>query len=200
MNFIRTSLLGLLALPMAAQSSGFGVGGALIVAPKQYFGAYEKVTHNTFGFIVNGSYDTTVYQTDVPARLTVGVGFMPGKEEYGLKTSLTQFQVAGDILLQTSVEGLHGVVGISVNYYSASFAGTESTGVTGDPRYNFPFKDCKGTKFGYRLGLEYAFNKSWSGELMMQQTELAGHSISDNAVRRGGINPAWLQLGVHYKF
>jgi hypothetical protein len=199
MNFIRTSLLGLLALPMAAQSTGINVGAALIVAPKEYFGSYDKAVHNTIGGIINVGYDFNFYQTDVAGRATLSFASMPGKEDNGLKTSLNSVQLAGDVFLQTPLQELRGVVGISLNEYSASFSGTEDWQSSDSDRH-FAFKDCKGLKFGYRLGIEYSFSKALSGEILIQQTELAGHSISDNFVRRGGVNPAWMQLGVHYQF
>ena len=134
-----------------------------------------------------------------PVRLQLAVGLMPGKESFGLKTSLTHFQLGADLLLDTSVTGLRGLAGLSLNSYSAQFSGTESTDA-GDVDHHFPFKDVKGIKFGLRLGLEYAFTPSLSGELVFQQTELAGQSISDPLVRVGGVNPAWLQFGVRYHF
>jgi hypothetical protein len=108
--------------------------------------------------------------------------------------------LAGDIFLDTPLAELRGVVGLSLNTYSASFSGTEGTDKS-NPATNFPFKGCSGVKLGYRLGLEYAVNKQISVEMLMQQTELAGKMIAgDDRTRKGGINPAWLQLGVHYNF
>ena len=199
MNFIRTSLLGLLALPLAAQSTGFNAGGALIVAPKEYFGAYDKAVHNTIGYVLNVGYDFNFYQTDVAGRATLSYNAMPGKEDNGLKTSLNSVQLAGDVFMQTSLPELRGVFGLSINTYSATFSGIEDWQTANSERH-FAFRSCKGIKLGYRLGFEYAFNKSISGELLLQQTELAGKSIDDQYIRRGGINPSWLQLGVHYHF
>jgi hypothetical protein len=200
MNFIRTSLLGLLALPLAAQSTGFNVGGALILAPEEYFGSYEKAVHNNAGALINVGYDFNFYHTDIFGRGTLSFATMPGGEDNGLKTSLSSVQLAGDVFLPTAIQNLHGVVGVSINYYSASFSGTESWDPN-DVEHHFAFKDIEGLKLGYRLGLEYSFSKSLSGEILMQQTELAGHTIAgDTFIRRGGINPAWLQLGVHYHF
>jgi hypothetical protein len=195
MKSIRPFLLALLALPLAAQSSGFSVGGGLIAG----LDSYKKAVNSNTGFGVNAAFDTVVHGTDVPIRLQVGLDSMPGKATNGLKTSLTHVQLASDLLVDTGVSGLRGLAGLSLNSYSASFSGTESTSAS-DASHHFPFKDVKGIKLGLRLGLEYAFDKAWSGEVVLQQTELAGQDKSDPLVRVGGVNPAWLQVGVRYRF
>ncbi|MFN7958864.1 MAG: hypothetical protein U0P46_11165 [Holophagaceae bacterium] len=195
MNPARTCLLGLLALPLAAQSTNVSGGAALIYG----LDSYKKAVNSTAGLTLNLGYDTSVYKTDIPARVTFGVSLMPGKERNGLKTSLTLFQLAGDILIQTEVQGLRGVVGLSVNSYSAKFSGLESPAVF-DAEHHFPFRDAKGLKGGVRLGLEYVFSKRWSGQVLLQATELAGRQRYDPLIRQGGINPAWLEFGARYRF
>jgi hypothetical protein len=199
MNRIRISLLAMLALPLAAQDTGFSAGGGFIVAPKSYFGGYDKAVNNTLGYYVNGAYKMGTTDSKIAGRAGLTIGFMPGKERDGLKTSLTLYQVSGDLVIQTSIPSLSGVVGVSVNSYSASFSGVESQ-TADDTVHHFPFKNCKGIKGGLRLGLEYSFTKHLSGDLLFQQTELAGQVASDSFKRAGGINPAWLQLGLSYKF
>jgi len=195
MNPARTCLLGLLALPMAAQSTNFSGGVALIYG----LDSYKKAVNNTTGLTLNVGYDTSVYKSGIPARVTFGASLMPGKERNGLKTSLTLFQLAGDILIETEVQGLRGVVGLSVNSYSAKFSGYESPAVF-DADHHFPFRDAKGLKGGVRLGLEYSFSKQWSGQALLQATELAGRQRYDPLIRQGGINPAWLEFGARYRF
>lgn len=195
MNVARTCMLGLLALPLAAQSTDFSAGGALIYG----LDSYKKAVNSTMGLTLNFGYDTAVYKSGIPARITFGVGLMPGKERNGLKTSLTLFQLAGDILVQTDVPGLRGVFGLSVNSYSARFSGYESPAVF-DADHHFPFRDAKGLKGGLRLGVEYAFTTRWSGQALLQATELAGRQRYDPLIRQGGINPSWLEFGARYKF
>lgn len=195
MNVARTCMLGLLALPLAAQSTDFSVGGALIYG----LDSYKKAVNSTTGLTLNLGYDTAVYKSGIPARITFGVGLMPGKERNGLKTSLTLFQLAGDLLIQTDVPGLRGVFGLSVNSYSARFSGYESPAVF-DADHHFPFRDAKGLKGGLRLGVEYAFTTRWSGQALLQATELAGRQRYDPLIRQGGINPSWLEFGARYKF
>jgi len=124
---------------------------------------------------------------------------MPGKEINGLKTSLTLVQLTGDILIDTGTPKLKGVFGLSVNKYTAKFVGDESTS-TFDTDHHFPFHDCDGIKGGLRLGLEYVLASNVTGEVMFQTTELAGRQRNDALIRKGAINPAWLQLGARYKF
>jgi hypothetical protein len=195
MNVFRTCMLGLLALPLAAQSSPFSAGGALIVG----LDSYKKAVNNSTGFLANVGWDTTVYKSGIPARLSFGVGLMPGKELNGLKTSLTLLQFSGDILISTDFQGLRGVVGLSVNKYSAKFSGAESPSVL-DVDHHFPFHDVSGIKGGLRLGFEYSFSKQIVGEALLQTTELAGRQRNDALIRRGAVNPGWLQLGARYQF
>lgn len=195
MNVIRTFLFGLLVLPLSAQSTSFSAGGALILG----LDSYKKVVNNNTGLLVNGAWDTTVLKTDIPARLSLGYGLMPGKATNGLTTSLKLIQFSGDILIETSVEGLRAVVGLSLNKYDASFKGTESQSAF-DTAHHFPFHDVAGIKGGLRLGLEYNLTPRVTCEALLQATELAGRQRNDQLIREGGINPGWLQFGARYKF
>jgi len=195
MKVIRTLLLGLLVLPLSAQSSAFSAGGALI----QGLDSYKKAVNSRTGFLVNGAWDTKVLKSGIPARLSLSVGFMPGKELNGLKTSLNLIQVSGDILIDTQIQGLRGVVGLSLNKYSAKFSGEESPSAF-DVEHHFPFRDVDGVKGGLRLGLEYRLTGRVTCEALLQTTELAGRQRQDALIRTGGINPGWLQLGARYTF
>ena len=195
MNFASTCMMGLLALPLAAQSTSFSAGGGLIYG----LDSYKKAVNATTGLTLNVGYDTKVYKSGIPARISLAVGLMPGKERNGLKTSLTQFQLAGDILIQTDIPNLRGVLGLSVNRYSAKFSGYESPAVF-DADHHFPFHDAKGLKGGLRLGVEYAFGARWSAQVLLQATELAGRQRHDPLIRQGGINPTWLEFGARYRF
>ncbi len=195
MNVTRICMLGLLALPLAAQSTNVSVGGALIYG----LDSYKKAVNATTGLTLNVGYDTSIYKSGIPARLTFGVGLMPGKELNGLKTSLTLFQFAGDIIIETDSHSLRGILGLSINSYSAKFSGYESPAVN-DAEHHFPFRDVKGIKGGLRLGAEYTFAPQWTAQVLLQTTELAGRQRYDPLIRKGGINPAWLEFGVRYKF
>jgi hypothetical protein len=195
MSFLRTCVLGLLALPMAAQTSPFSAGGALILG----LDSYKKAVNNSTGLMLNVGWDTPVYKSGIPARVSLSVGSMPGKELNGLKTSLTLVQLSGDILIPTQVKALRGVLGLSLNKYTAKYAGDESPSAF-DSDHHFPFRDTSGLKGGIRLGMEYGFSARFKGEAILQATELAGRQRSDTLIRKGAVNPGWLQLGARYQF
>jgi hypothetical protein len=195
MKALNLFLLGLVALPVAAQTSHFSAAGSVILG----LDSFKKAVNNTTGFMVAGSWDTTLGKTTIPARLSLGAGTMPGKAFNGLKTSLTLVQFSGDLLLETSVPRLNTVVGLSVNRYTARFAGDESQSIF-DSDHHFPFHDCDGLKGGLRFGFEYSFHKQLTAVALLQATELAGRQRNDALIRRGALNPAWLELGLRYAF
>ncbi len=195
-KIIRASLLGLLALPMAAQDHSFGLGGSLILGHD----SLKKATQNTMGFTVWGDYTGKVYGTTMPVRVGLGLTSMPGKEKNGLKTSLGSVQVYGDLLLETPWQALNGVLGLSINNYSMTKSGTEDTQHPDNVDRHFPVRDVKGLKLGLRLGLEYRFSDRLTLQVLLQQTELAGKDLQDPLVRVGGVNPAWTQVGLRYTF
>ncbi len=209
-TMIRMALAGFLALPLAAKDGDLSLGGGAILA----LDGLKKVTNASLGFALTGGYETTFYKSDVPLRLSATLAFMPGTaQDYSLrsgsltasgslKTSLTAFQVSGDLLITTSIPALRGLAGISITNYSMSTSGTEDARpeFAGYAAAHFPLKDAKGLKLGLRVGLEYRFTDTLTGEVLLQQTELGGKQKTDPLVRAGGINPAWLQLGVRYMF
>jgi len=195
MNFARIVLIGLLALPLGAQTLPVSVGGSIIFG----MDSYRKVVNNSTGFMVDVGWDAHLAKNALPARFSISLGSMPGKETNGLKTSLTLFQFSTDLLLKTDIENLRGVFGLALNMYRASLSGTESTAAA-DVDHHFPFHDVDGVKGGLRLGAEYTFRKHFTAQILLQATELAGSQRTDRLQRRGGLNPAWVQCGVRYSF
>jgi len=196
MKLIRSILTGVLALPLAAASpTGLSVGGGLILG----LDSYKKVVNNTTGFTLNAGWETQLLKSGVPARVGLGVATMPGKELNGLKTSLTLVQLTGDLLLDTPSPKVHGIFGLSLNSYTAKFSGEESSSIF-DADHHFPFHDVKGLKGGLRLGLEYVQDRHLAFEAILQVTELAGRQRNDTLIRRGAVNPGWIQLGARYTF
>lgn len=202
MRILRYPLVALMVLPLGAQ--GLSVTGSWI----QSLDSLKKVTNASTAYLVGADCDLHFVGTDVPVRVGGSIADMPGKEKFGLKTSLVLYQVHGDLFLQTGLPALRGLVGLSLNTYSMTKSGTENTDDALDVDHHFPVGDAKGVKFGFRLGLEYRLSTRWYLELLLQQTELAGKDLSGDIkapdgtelVRQGGINPAWLQLGVTYRF
>lgn len=195
MNFARTLLLGLVALPLVAQSGTVSVGGALLTG----LDSYKKAVNSTTGFGFDAGWETHLGKPTVPARLSLGLLFMPGKEINGLKTSLRSVQLSGDLLLPTGISNLRGIFGLSLNQYTASLSGTESQSAL-DVDHHFPFHDVDGIKGGLRFGVEYTFAKKFTAQALLQATELAGRQRNDTLLRKGGINPSWIQCGLRYTF
>lgn len=206
---VRTSLFGLLVLPLAAQSTGISAGGAIING-LEVSDSLKKVTNNATGISVNAAYDVMIPGSEVPARISLAYVNIPGKattystptSDGSLRTTLNIFQLSGDLLITSPVAGLRGIVGLSFNKFSLDQAGNEdkSAANAGNPSAHFPVVDASGVKMGFRAGLDYAFTKRISGEVLFQQTELSGHQRGDTLVRRGGLNPAWFQFGIRYHF
>ncbi len=192
---LRTILLGLLVLPLAAQSPGLSVAGGVVVAND----ALKKVTNNSTGFVLGADWGAHVWGTDLAARIGFLGGSFPGAEKNQLKTSLTLLQAHGDLVIPTGHPTLTGLVGLSFNSYSMSRTGVESQ-IPEDVDHHFPIRDAKGLKLGLRLGLNLAISKQLSAELMFQQTELAGKDLMDPLVRQGGVNPSWLELDLRWHF
>lgn len=195
MKILRTSLLGLLALPLAAQSTGFSVQAGAVLG----LDSLKKATNATFALQAGVDYTGLVPGTDIPARAGLAAGSFPGKDWNGLKTSLTLFQLHGDLLLKGGPV-LYGIVGASANTWSMSRTGTEDTDDPMDVDHHFPVRDAKGLKLGLRLGLGFNLSSSFALEAVFQQTELAGKDLNDPMVRQGGINPGWIELDVRYHF
>ncbi len=209
-NMIRMALVGLLVLPLAAKDGELSLGGSAILA----LDGLKKATNNSFGVSFTGGYETTFYKSDVPLRLSASLALMPGSETSynlksgtltasgSLKTSLTLLQASGDVLITTSNPALRGIAGLSISSYSLTTNGTEEIRpeFDGYASAHHPVKDAKGLKVGLRFGLEYRFSDKLSGEVLFQQTELAGKQKFDAQTRVGGVNPAWLEVGVRYHF
>lgn len=192
---LRTCVLGLLVLPLAAQSPGLSVTGGAVLAND----SLKKVTHNSAGVVLGADWGTKVWGTDVDARVGLLGASLPGTEKLGLKTSLSLLQAHGDLVIATGLPTLHGLVGLSLNSYTMTTSGVESSDPA-DIDHHFPLQDAKGLKLGLRLGFSLAFTKQLSGELMFQQTELAGKDLSDPLLRQGGINPSWFEVDLRWHF
>jgi len=197
MNLIpRALLFGTLALSLSAQDTAFSVNGGLISA----LDSLKKATHASTALQIGGDFHTKVIGTEVPARVGLTLASMPGSEWNGLKTSLTLFQAHGDLLLDGPTQAWHPVLGLSLNHYSMKKSGTENVADPLDRDHHFPVLDSKGVKIGFRVGLDYTLTKQLELEFMFQQTELAGKDLTDPMVRAGGINPAWVEFNVRYRF
>jgi len=189
----RTSLLALLACPLAAQVSA---SGGLILA----LDSLKKATSGNLAYLAGADLNGHLYGTEVPARIGLSLAWMPGRQVNGLTTSLTLTQLHGDVFIGTGAPSLRVLAGLSLNNYTMSRRGVENAEDPMDQAHHFPVRDVKGVKLGLRLGVEYTLTRSVALEMTYQQTELAGKDLLDPLVRQGGINPGWVQLLVTYHF
>ena len=195
-KIVRTCLMGLLVLPLAAQESNVSVSGAFIEGLQ----SLNKVTHQSFGWAMGADFNGILEASELPCRLGVTYALLPGHYKYDLKTSFTLAQVHGDFFLETPVKELRFVGGLSLNQYTMHKKGHEDANSL-DIDHHFPVRSASGVKFGYRVGLDYAFSKKLEGEVLFQQTEMAGKDFNgDSLARAGGVNPGWLQFGITYHF
>ncbi|HLO67078.1 MAG TPA: hypothetical protein VK188_08685 [Holophaga sp.] len=148
----------------------------------------------------------------------------------GSRSSLSDVQVALDLLFPAFTPRMKAFVGLTANRYRVSNSGRESYYFATDyaSSYTYPFngrimplnvfavKNDKGIKGGVRAGVEYAFDAHWSAEAILQVTELGpGIAVTTdllpngkanskknpfNEVNRGPVNPSWLQFGARYRF
>jgi len=202
MSFAKRISLGIVALALpsvmahAADGPTLFVGGGLLGA----LDSTKVVTHSTLGFNVTGGADFRVADGSYGFRPGVAIYFLPGSAQDGVKTSLTNFQVYGDVVFDSGVQNLSFSAGLSVQrwYYKT----------TADPGLASPLGlDEKGflngTKLGFRIGVEYRFNKSFTAELLLQQTDLGSKDGDPKGTiysPGSNVTPAWMQVGVKYHF
>jgi hypothetical protein len=123
--------------------------------------------------------------TTVPLRLSLGINDFPGKDNAGVKQSLMGIQAAGDIFIETGVQHLSILTGVSINKWNEKIS-PEPAGYSAS---------VKGIKFGARFGFEYQVNQNWSVNTMLQVVELG---VNANSTK--GYNPSWVQIGAKYHF
>lgn len=219
LSFAKRLSLGIVALALpsvmahAADGPNFFVGGGVIGA----LDATKTVTHSTLGFNLTAGADYRMGDGSYGFRPGVAINFLPGSAQDGVKTSLTNFQVYGDVLFDSGIKNLSFSAGLSVQrwyYKTTADAGIVSPLQLDDKGF------LNGTKLGLRLGMEYRFNKSFSAELLFQQTDFGskngdpkGNVYSSNGnfppptpaqegtlINGTNVTPSWLQLGVKYHF
>jgi hypothetical protein len=183
------------------------------------------------GGAVDVGFNGLLAGTTIPFRISLGGNFFPGQEvvrhdpyedgrytqplhqvDQNVKGSLSGYQLAGDLFINTGYQGLRIVSGLSVNKWklkrSATFAQAADTwsvvagawhqnvGAIAAGTVNYDESiSVKGYKLGGRFGLEYTVNKNWSVNALLQYTELGMDHYETK-----GINPSWLQFGAKYHF
>lgn len=219
MSFAKRISLGIVALALpsvmahAADGPNYFVGGGLIGA----LDATKTVTHSTLGFDLTGGADFRSADGTYGFRPGVAINFLPGSAKDGVKTSLTNYQVYGDVIFDSGIKNLSFSAGLSIQrwyYKTTADAGVVSPLALDDKGF------LPGTKLGLRLGAEYRFNKSLTAELLFQQTDFGskdgntrGNTYSTTGnfppptpaqegtlINGTNVTPSWIQVGVKYHF
>lgn len=204
-------LAGLASLPVLAEGPSWNLGGALI----NQLDSAKAITNNGLGFAFSGAADWKTGQ-NYTVRTGLAVNYLagsawdaPGWSYNGVKTNLMGLQAFGDLHIPTGNKDLHLVVGLSMQQWRFS---TTKPAASVSPIQNHASDptsgNIQGIKFGMRAGLDWRFSAKWSGELMIQQTELGNWNKYDEprGYKEQGVvfltneNPGWIQIGVRYHF
>jgi len=214
-------LLASVGTQLAAQQSahkGWVAGAALPWATDNL----KQWTNQSFmGLCLDGAYQIPIAESGNCFRLGLGLNSMPGKNQYPYgdndspwKINLTGIQVNLDVLFQIGPSPLSIITGLSLNSWFKNVSGIDPWDQpNGNASVSGNVKNAFG-KYGFRLGAEYAMNRSLSLAVMLQMTELGTDmefypdhwfEDADGKVDRGNVgyfsvNPTWVQFGVKYKF
>lgn len=206
-KYLKPICLGFAAVLMSAsllqaeEAQNMAIGGGITIAND----SLKKVTHNTPGLNFNISTQVPVASSKVMFRPGLGLSVFAGKwgtnedVDNGLttesKTQLVNVQATFDLMIPTgAVDNLTLITGISINQWRYSGQ------VRGGHPHPFDLEGSKApddVKLGFRAGLDYRFNKQWSGEFLLQLVEFGSKNTEEHY---HNFNPTWLQVGVKYHF
>jgi hypothetical protein len=202
---VYTSLLAALAgTPGFAQeeAAAWQIGGALPIALNSL---REYTNQPFFGICVDASYQKAFRASNTKYRFGLGVNYLPGKETEtdGLKVSLIGVQANIDIVVPLGRTYLSLITGASANTWFKNVSGRDYF----DPSKKNEVSEMVDNPFGklgFRFGFEYIMDSQFTITALFQMTELG----TDNEFLSGGdasrgrhtVNPAWVQIGLSYKF
>lgn len=188
---MKKSLMGLgaaLAVSggLAAQDVRNWDAGLNLVLPLQTLTAMTNQNGVSGGFTAELGFNGHLGNTTVPFRTSLSINDLPGKaDDQGVKMSLMNYQLAGDLFTATGVKGLSIVTGLSANKWSLKY--TDPSGSAAPA--------TKGIKFGGRIGLEYAVSPAVTLSALVQLVE-----FGTDAQQIVSYNPSWIQVGAKYHF
>jgi hypothetical protein len=178
----------------------------------------SKVTHHTLGYGAQLGLATHISGTNVPVRIGLGMGLFPGGQYGSIKSTLYHSQIFADVFLPTGLRNTTWFLGLSGNRYHIKNEGQETW--TPDPSYSvyanpgsvFALTAAevdRKNRAGFRIGLNYRYNRNLAAEFLGQTTELglrkAHYMINASGAQVyagtvGNVNPAWLQVGIRYTY
>lgn len=116
LSFAKRIPLGIVALALpsvlahAADGPTFFAGAGLIGA----LDSTKIVTNSSTGFNITGGADFRVADGSYGFRPGVAINFLPGSAKAGVKTSLTNYQVYGDLVFNSGIKNLSFTAGLSI--------------------------------------------------------------------------------------
>ena len=155
----------------------------------------KQVTNQNLGLNFNMGLDREISGTKVGFRPALGLTFLPGSWDQDSKTSLTNLQATGDLVIPTTIEKFQVVTGLSVNLWR--YIGDSRNGADNKWGLNGAMAPG-GVKLGLRVGFDYTFTKQITGEVLMQLVEFGNQP--NGVASYQNFNPTWLQFGVKYHF
>jgi hypothetical protein len=157
--------------------------------------ALKQVTNTNLGLNFNAGLDREIKGTTIGFRPALAITFLPGSWDGDSKTSLTNLQASGDLVINTSIEKFKVVTGMSVNLWR--YIGDARNGASNKWGLNSAMAPG-GLKLGLRVGFDYKFSKQITGELLWQGVEFGNKPNDEQSWQN--FNPTWLQVGVKYHF
>ena len=118
----------------------------------------------------------------------------PGFPAGGVCLNLDTWTGGIDLTFGTPVKGLIPYAGFNLNYFDGS-----KSDAFGSPKYTF---GDPGPKPGVRFGVQYKFNRSWSGNVDYNFAEWREVKNPPEARLQGvnPMNPSWVGFTVRYNF
>ncbi|WLT30913.1 hypothetical protein [Geothrix sp. PMB-07] len=223
-TFSRTILV-LAALSSAALAqSPFSIGLNVIKG----LDGLTKVTDRPVAFSLDLGYQGILGGTEIPFRASIAYHHFPGAattnvrhfvsddpfttkdtKVSGVDTSLSSFQLAGDIYVPTPIKALKIVSGFSLNKWHTSNPWL-TLGHDSDPNANSMASHSNGAeiKFGFRTGIAYEVNECVTLLIRYQFVSLGStYALDDRKLTKPGVvridekvNPAWIDFGITYRF
>ena len=161
-------------------------------------GDYRSFTNQPMGFGAEATFDITRSAEVINVRAMLGVVRVNGKdrEDIGTKLNLNGIRAGLDFTFQTPSPKLTPYAGIILTKWSGH---ADSQGSLSEAQATF--KDNE-PKFGFRVGLEYAFTNHLVLAADYNHSEWRHSKDITTTVVKGinPVNPSWMSMTLRYRF
>lgn len=183
MNLSRFALLSLLALPLSAAGNdpafGFEATGSVVIASQD---TNRLLSNNNLAGTILGVGFRAQIHPGLNHRLHLNLMGLKAAQDTGMSGAAPKHLVFGwDIMQDVGKWSFFGgVMGVKWKQDIQADTAPKYQGLRGEP---------KGTKFGARIGAEYAHTPNLHSTFSYNQTEF-----------NRDINPGWWGVGLTYRF